>query len=80
MIRAYFKRKIKTIEEAEDFYRNLSKDNLLFHPDDKADQIVNRNDLRIFTDQEALLIDQRVDETYKVMKDPCDFIIKNLYK
>lgn len=73
-MRDYFSSPIKSEADAEGFFFCLHQDGLLFHPEDDPSTVINGQS-RIFTDEEALLIRQRIDEAYEVMDDPCHFIL-----
>jgi hypothetical protein len=70
----YFLDPIKSESDSEGFFFCLYQDGLLFHPEDDPANVVDKNG-RIFTDFEALLIRQRIDEVYEFMDDPCKFIL-----
>jgi hypothetical protein len=74
-MRDYFLNSIKSFADAEGFFFCLHQDDLLFHPEDDPSIVVDRSGALLFTDAEALMIRQRIDEVYEVMDDPCDFIL-----
>lgn len=75
-MRDYFLTPITKSQDAEGFFFCLYQDGLLFHPEDDPSTVINaQSGKRIFTDSEAPLIRQRIDEVYEVMDDPCDFIL-----
>ena len=71
----YFLTPIRSSRDAEGFFFCLHQDNLLFHPEDDPSIVVNRSGALLFTDPEALILRQRIEEVYEVMDDPCDFIL-----
>ena len=80
----YINQPITTEEEAKKFFLLLNNDDLLFHPEDDPKDIVSVSPCpseggpdsyyRIFSDEEAEILSQRLEEVYKVMKDPCEYI------
>ncbi len=73
-MKPYFLDPIKSFADAEGFFFCLYQDSLLFHPEDDPGNVIDANG-RIFTDAEAHVIRQRIDEVYEFMDDPCDFIL-----
>lgn len=71
----YFLTPIKSFADAEGFFFCLYQDGLLFHPEDDPSIVVNQSGHLLFTDPEALILRQRIDEVYEVMDDPCEFIL-----
>jgi hypothetical protein len=77
----YFKTQITSEDESKQFYRKLNSDGLLFHPEDNPNQIINiRKEglVRLFTDEECKYLNERLDETFEYMTDPCEFIVDEL--
>ncbi len=93
-MKEYFLKQITTREDAEQFYTKMYHDDLLFHPEDDASDIMVyvespcpsaggptiHSEYPLFTEEEAQLVNERIDETWVVMKDPCKFILENFYK
>jgi hypothetical protein len=83
-MKTYFKTPITTKKEGEDFFRQLHKDNLLYHPEDSAHDIIEVTPGTIdetcntFSLAEADELDKRMDEVFDVLDDPCEFILDNL--
>ena len=65
---------IKSESDAEGFFFCLHQEGLLFHPEDDPASVINANG-RIFNDEEANAILQRINEAYEFMDDPCEFIL-----
>jgi hypothetical protein len=74
-MKPYFLTPIKSFADAEGFFFCLYQDGLLFHPEDDPSIVVNQSGEMLFTDPEALILRQRIDEAYEVMDDPCEFIL-----
>lgn len=63
--RAFLQQPITSVESAEAFIRALHAAGLLFHFDDDPRNIINLHDhQRTFTDAEAYLVNDRVDEMF----------------
>jgi hypothetical protein len=63
------KRKIKTREDIVNYIDFLESEDLLYHFDDDASDILSRvsdHSVQLFTDEECVLIDQRRDEMLKL--------------
>lgn len=73
-MKPYFLTPLLSFADCEGFFFCLDQDGLLFHPEDDPANVVNANG-RVFTDQEADAIRQRVSEAYEFMDDPCEFIL-----
>ena len=80
---------IKTKEEAASFLIDLYKNDELYHPESDAEDIVmvdrdnflsNVTESRLFNDVEAKKLNRAMDQIYKVMHDPCGFILEVVYK
>lgn len=65
---------ITDLAEAQDFFRRLSHAGKLFHPEDDPAEISHAG-ICIFTLDEAAEVRRRIHEVYRVMPDPCDFIL-----
>lgn len=74
--RIYFMLHIHREDQAIEFLNRLYKDGLMYHPEDDAFDIVDENDEKFFTHEEAWLLNERMDEVFKVMDDPCDHVLK----
>ena len=71
----YIKTPIKTLDNAKGFFYQLSKDDKLFHPEDDPDSIINRQGKPLFSPSECIDLRLRINEIYKLMDDPCDYIL-----
>ena len=77
-----FTDEITNVSEAQDFLTNLYNEDLLYHPDDDPRDVYYKdydgNDIDLFTEEECVCLDQRMDEVFALM-DPSEFILDNLY-
>lgn len=65
MDRQFLKNPISSREQGEQFLRDLVKAELSFHLEDSPETIINcRTKERIFSDEEAVVVTQRVNELY----------------
>jgi|TARA_R110000822_G_scaffold92610_1_gene213535 hypothetical protein len=77
-MREYFKKEVTSTKQAELFIDQLAADDLLYHPETYAKEVVDmRYGKRLFTDEEAIELDIRMDECYYYMDDPCAYILDN---
>jgi hypothetical protein len=74
-MKPYFLTPLLSLSDCEGFFFCLEQDGLLFHPEDDPANVINANG-RVFTDQEANAIRQRVSEAYEFMDDPCEYILR----
>ena len=87
----YFRTPIKSSVDAKVFLTKLHNDNLLYHPDDSAHDIISLKEGRrfcdekegdcfesTFTSEEADELDFRMSEVFEVYDDPYQFILDNL--
>ena len=74
-----FHNPIKSQNDAEQFFYDLENEGLLFHPEDDPATIINDQGKLIFASDDVELINQRIDEVYMFMVDPCEFIINSFY-
>jgi hypothetical protein len=65
---------IKSAADAEGFFFQLHQLGLLFHPEDNPSEVVNKNG-PIFTPDQAKHLNDRLDEVYEVMLDPCAYCL-----
>lgn len=70
----YLRTPINTEADAEGFFFCLDQDGKLFHPEDDPASVVNDAG-RVFTDDEAELLRERIAEVYAVIDDPCAYIL-----
>jgi hypothetical protein len=73
---------ISSIEDAKGFFDVLINHNLVFHPEDDAGEICRGlNGPALFSEEEALLINQRTEEAYRLdwsssgFECPCGYIL-----
>ena len=71
-MKKYFKQKIKSKDDALYFIFKLYQDGLLFHVEDLAGDIIDKNGVNVFSKKEAIHIDDRIDEVYNYIKQPVD--------
>jgi hypothetical protein len=74
-MKPYFLTPLLSLADCEGFFFCLEQDGLLFHPEDDPANVINANG-RVFTDQEADAVRQRVSEAYELMDDPCEYILR----
>ena len=48
----------------------------MYHPEDDAFDIWDENSEELFTHEEAWLLNERMDEVFKVMDDPCEYVLE----
>lgn len=70
----YLHTPIQTEADAEGFFFCLDQDGKLFHPEDDPATVVNASG-RVFTDEQAELLRERITEVYEVMAEPCAYIL-----
>ena len=69
-IKTYFKVHIHGENQAKEFLNRLYKDGLMYHPEDDAHDIIT-NEGMLFTADEADLLNERMDEIWGILDDPC---------
>lgn len=75
-----FKNKITSTAEAEGFLFCLHDSGLSFHPEDNPASIINsKTGQRVFTDQQAADLTDRMEEVYFYMVDPCDYLLNLMH-
>ena len=74
-MRSYFTAPIKTLEAAHEFFTALHAEHLLFHPEDAPETITDYRGEPLFTAEECVELNKRIDEVYSVDSDPCAFIM-----
>ena len=75
----YFKQPITDYDQAAKFLLQLNADNLIFHPEDDPATIIDLQGNYIFTSIEAEAINDRMEEVWLYMEDPCEFILNEIY-
>lgn len=64
---ALYKEPIRSMEEAQAFFRGLHERGDLFHPDDRAEDIIKNTDgSRAFSDAVSILLNKRIEEALAV--------------
>jgi hypothetical protein len=79
----YFKTPITSIEQAKKFICELYFDDNMFHFASSAYDIVDIKGERAFDDETASILDARVDEVFKYIKDPfqlCLALVEDSYE
>jgi hypothetical protein len=74
-MKSYFTTPITTEDDSKNFIHSLHKDGLLFHPEDDAHDIKDHKGEYLFTDEEAFELNNRLEEVYDYIEDPCEYII-----
>ena len=74
-IKPYFTVHIHREDQAKDFLDKLYEDGLMYHPEDDAHDIIT-NEGELFTADEADLLNERMDEVWGILDDPCEYVLK----
>jgi len=74
-IKSYFKIHIHRENQAKKFLDKLYEDGLMYHPEDDAHEIIT-NEGELFTADEADLLNERMDEVFGILDDPCEYVLK----
>ena len=69
---------ITTKDQAIQFLTTMQYLYPLFHPEDHPSDIVDDEDNRVFNDAQCKYLDDRFDEVYKVLHDPCGTIVHQI--
>tara|TARA_R110002126_G_scaffold269402_1_gene413128 strand:+ start:50 stop:292 length:243 start_codon:yes stop_codon:yes gene_type:complete len=69
---------ITTKDQAIQFLTTMQYLYPLFHPEDNPSDIVDDEDNRVFNDDQCKYLDDRFDEVYKVLHDPCGIIVHEI--
>ena len=72
-IKTYFMVHIHREEQAKEFLDKLYEDGLMYHPEDDAHDIIT-NEGELFTADEADLLNERMDEIWGILDDPCEYV------
>lgn len=76
-----FNTPLKTIADAEGFIFQLVQLGMAFHPEDNAFDIIKSKDGgRLFTDEQAELINERRFELFELLDDPSETMLETLRK
>ena len=78
-IKTYFKVHIHGENQAKEFLDRLYKDGLMYHPEDDAHEIIT-NEGMLFTADEADLLNERMDEIWGILDDPCEYVLELIRK
>jgi hypothetical protein len=77
----YFKKTITSKRESEDFLTFLNTTDQLFHPEeDPRNIIINSTGELLFNEEQSVDLENRLDEIYEYLEDPCEYILTNFYK
>jgi hypothetical protein len=77
----HFKKSITNKEESKEFLIFLNETDQLFHPEeDPRDIIKNSTGEKLFTEEQSVDLEIRLDEVYEYLEDPCEYILKEFYK
>ena len=79
IIKTYFKVHIHGEDQAKGFLDRLYKDGLMYHPEDDAHEIIT-NEGMLFTADEADLLNERMDEVWGILDDPCEYVLELIRK
>lgn len=74
-MKTYSLRPIKSTHEAYAFLALLYRDGLSFHPDDQPSSILALGKGKLFTDEEARVLEHRMAEVHAVLADPAAFLL-----
>jgi hypothetical protein len=78
-IKTYFRIHIHNEYSAKEFLDKLYKDGLMYHPEDDAHEIIT-NEGELFTADEADLLNERMDEVWRILDDPCEYVLELIRK
>lgn len=77
---ALFTTPITNTGAAEIFLFQLHDLGLSFHPEDNAQSIINaKSGEAVFTTEEAVAINARMEEVFMYLDDPCDYLLNLIY-
>jgi hypothetical protein len=71
----YIQTPIKTLNDVRGFFFQLEQDDKLFHPEDNPESVINRQGKPLFSPSECIDLRERINEVYKLIDDPCDYIL-----
>ena len=75
IIKTYFMIHIHREDQAKGFLDKLYKDGLMYHPEDDAHDIISDEGM-LFTADEADILNERMDEVWGVLDDPCEYVLE----
>ena len=78
-IKTYFRIHIHREDQAKEFLDKLYEDGLMYHPEDDAHDIIT-NEGMLFTADEADLLNERMDEIWGILDDPCEHVLELIRK
>ena len=78
-IKPYFMVHIHREDQAKGFLDKLYEDGLMYHPEDDAHEIIT-NEGELFTADEADLLNERMNEIWGILDDPCEYVLKLISK
>ena len=78
-IKPYFTVHIHREDQAKDFLDKLYEDGLMYHPEDDAHDIIT-NEGELFSADEADLLNERMDEIWGILDDPCEYVLELIRK
>tara|TARA_R110002012_G_scaffold189097_1_gene356280 strand:- start:361 stop:636 length:276 start_codon:yes stop_codon:yes gene_type:complete len=74
-IKTYFMVHIHREDQAKKFLDKLYEDGLMYHPEDDAHDIIT-NEGKLFTADEADLLNERMGEIFGILDDPCEYVLE----
>lgn len=74
-MKQYFLTPITSLAGAHAFLSALSNDGLLFHPEDRPEDVVNHAGAPLFDAAECLALNARISEVYLFDADPCAYCL-----
>ena len=78
-IKPYFTVNIHTEDQAKKFLNKLYEDGLMYHPEDDAHEILTDNG-ELFSADEADLLNERMNEIWGILDDPCEYVLTLISK
>jgi len=69
---------ITTEDQAIQFLTTMQHLFPIVHPEDYMNQIVNRHKERAFDDNQVEYLNDRFDEVYEILDDPCKTILEDI--
>jgi len=73
--KTYFMIHIHREDQAKEFLDKLYEDGFMYHPEDDAHDIINDKG-ELFTADEANLLNERMDEIWEILDDPCEYVLE----
>lgn len=72
---AFFRVPVTSLQQAHKFFDSLFEAGLLFHPDDSPESVVDGFGLRLFSDMEVDVLEQRIAEISQFDADPAEYCL-----